>query len=138
MLHTISHLIVVCARMHRGLMAEQLQALGLASGEELVLAELWREDGLTQADLARRLALRRSTVTVVLRTMEQRGLVARVRDEHDRRVVRVHHTERSLGLRPVIEGIWRTAEKDLLSDLSREETTALRVLLQHLRRVQRR
>jgi DNA-binding MarR family transcriptional regulator len=134
MLFTIPHLFVLCARVHRGLMAERLHALGLASGEDLVLAELWHEDSLTQADLARRLALRRSTVTTVLRTMERRGLVHRMPDDRDGRMVRVHHTERAVALRPAIEDIWRAAETELLRELHREDTTALRALLERASR----
>jgi DNA-binding MarR family transcriptional regulator len=129
MLFTISHLLVLNARVHRGLVAERLQALGLTSGEDLVLAELWHEDGLTQAELARRLALRRSTVTTVLRTMERRGLVRRVPDDEDGRVIRVHHTRAAAAVRAEVEGVWRAAEAELMSDLRSEDAVALRGLL---------
>jgi DNA-binding MarR family transcriptional regulator len=134
MLSSIPHLLVRSARVHRGLTAEPLQSLGLSSGEDLVLAELWQEDGLTQADLARRLALRRSTVTTVLHTMEGRGLVRRGPDARDGRVIRVHFTELSEALRPAIEEVWQSAERRLLRDLSRSEARALRQLLERANR----
>jgi DNA-binding MarR family transcriptional regulator len=129
MLDSAPHLLVIGARLHRALTAERLNALGLASGEDLVLAELWHEDGLPQADLARRLALRRSTVTTVLRTMERRGLVRRVPDDRDGRVIRVYPTDRAAALRPAIKDIWRVAEAELLRELDQEDASALRALL---------
>jgi MarR family transcriptional regulator, organic hydroperoxide resistance regulator len=133
----VGHLLVRCGRAHRLLTAQRLNALGLASGEDLVLAELWHEDGVTQTELARRLALRRSTVTTVLRTMEARGLVRRVPDGHDARVVRVHHTPRAAALRAGIEEIWRVAETELLRELGGAEVAALRSLLGRVARSDR-
>jgi len=129
MLDTSSRLVVLCARLHRALVAERLQALGLASGEDLILAELWREDGLTQTELARRLRLRRPTVTVVLNRMERHGLVTRAPDLSDRRVVRISHTQRSAELLPELNALWRNAEHELLSCLSDAELAQLRSLL---------
>lgn len=129
MLATAPHLILLYARVHRTLVSAPLAQLGVASGEDVVLAELWHENGLTQSELARRLALRRSTVTTVLRTMEKRGLVIRLSDEHDARVIHVRFTERGAALRPAIEGIWRAAEEALGSDLSSQEAATLQMLL---------
>ena len=115
---TTAHSIVLLARRHRALTAQPLQALGLESGEDLVLHELWNEEGLTQAELARRVALRRPTVTTVLRTMERRGLVDRMPDARDGRAVRVYPTKRAVALRAVIERIWRSVEAELTTALS--------------------
>ncbi|MDQ3794653.1 MAG: MarR family transcriptional regulator [Actinomycetota bacterium] len=49
-------------------------------GQEMVLIELWREDGLRGGELAERLGVVSPTVTKMLRRLERCGLVSRRRD----------------------------------------------------------
>ncbi|MEU7867136.1 MarR family transcriptional regulator [Dactylosporangium sp. NPDC049140] len=69
--------------------AEALRELGVHIGQNFLLDQLWREDGLTTGDLARRLDVEVPTITRMTQRMEAAGLVARARDETDRRVVRI-------------------------------------------------
>jgi MarR family transcriptional regulator, organic hydroperoxide resistance regulator len=117
------------ARRHRAAMAAALAPLGLGNGEELVLAELWRAEGITQAELARRLELRAPTVTSVLKTMERRGLVERRSDPADRRAQLVHIGPAAARVREPIEAAWRASERELLRGLSRGDRAALERLL---------
>lgn len=53
--------------------------MGLSEGQPKVLYILRRGDGLMQKDLAEKCGVRESTLTVLLRTCEARGLIRRER-----------------------------------------------------------
>jgi DNA-binding MarR family transcriptional regulator len=63
-----------------------------------ILYELWKEDSITQAELASRTKLEKSTLALMLDRLEESGQVERVRDESDarRRLVRTTAENRKL------------------------------------------
>jgi DNA-binding MarR family transcriptional regulator len=63
-----------------------------------ILYELWKEDSITQAELASRTKLEKSTLALMLDRLEEGGQVERVRDEGDarRRLVRTTEANRKL------------------------------------------
>lgn len=63
------------------------------SGAIRVISILFREDGIRAADLAERLDIRPSSLTEVLKKMEEDDLIIRKRDEHDSRVTRIYATD---------------------------------------------
>lgn len=65
-------------------------------GQATVLCVIAREDGLTQSEIAERLAVQGATVTNMLQRLEEAGLVIRRRDPEDNRLVRVYLTEAGL------------------------------------------
>src|SRR6187455_2946883 len=58
-----------------------------------VLMNLYRHPGMSQHDLARKLLVGRSNITMLLPQLERRALVRRESDEKDRRVLRLYLTE---------------------------------------------
>lgn len=58
-----------------------------------ILVNLYRFEGLTQQDLARKLLVGRSNMSMLLPQMEKRGLISRQGDESDRRVLRLYLTQ---------------------------------------------
>jgi DNA-binding MarR family transcriptional regulator len=81
-----------CHSVERALGAA-LQPLDLKSGQLDVLMNLYRHPGMSQHDLARKLLVGRSNITMVLPQLEQRALVRRENDEKDRRVLRLYLTD---------------------------------------------
>jgi len=67
-----------------------LKPLGLTYTQYLVFLVLWEEDGVTVGELCRRLRLDNGTVTPLLKKLEARGLIRRVRSAEDERVVTVY------------------------------------------------
>lgn len=55
---------------------------------------LMEEGDLTIGELSQKMCLACSTMTDLIDRMERSGFVSRVRDDRDRRVVRIHMTER--------------------------------------------
>lgn len=128
LLDSMSYLLVRVAKVHRGLVAEGLAELGLHTGQELVLVQLWQEDGLRHSELARRLGVAAPTVTKVLRGMERTKLLTRQADSEDARASRVWLTEHGRSLRDPVEQLWEAVERRLLRGVDRSE----RVLIERV------
>jgi DNA-binding MarR family transcriptional regulator len=128
-LGTASYQLTSLHKAHRAALEPRLAALDLAYGAELLLAELWRERPLAQAELASRLAVKPPSVTKVVRRLERQGIVRRERDPVDARVSLVDLTGRGAALERDVARAWREAERETLAALSREEVGSLRALL---------
>src|SRR4028118_1570105 len=76
-------------RAHRARAAELLNALGVHVGQEMILFQLWRRDGLNQTELTTCLGVEPPTTTRMVQRMEASGLVERRTDPRDGRVVQV-------------------------------------------------
>jgi DNA-binding MarR family transcriptional regulator len=70
-----------------------LDAMGITYPQYLVLNVLGEEDGMTIGAIANRLALESSTVTPLVKRLEQAGLVIRQRSQLDERHVQVRLTD---------------------------------------------
>ncbi|PSJ64420.1 MarR family winged helix-turn-helix transcriptional regulator [Kumtagia ephedrae] len=81
-----------CHAVERALGAA-LQPLDLKPAQLDVLMNLHRHPGMSQHELARRLLVGRSNITMLLPQLESRGLLRREGDEKDRRVLRLTLTE---------------------------------------------
>ena len=97
-----------------------------------VLVPLFEENELRMGELARRSGLSKQAMTSLVRSVEQAGLVARVRDPGDGRAYRVSLTARGEALRPVAEGVLGELDARARARLSDAE---LEALLTSLRKV---
>src|SRR5882762_10998786 len=76
-----------------------LDKLGLTYPQYLVLCVLWEDDDQTIGGIAARLDLEPSTITPLMKRLEQAGHVVRQRNPADERQVRVQLTDQGRGLR---------------------------------------
>lgn len=63
---------------------------GLTGPQALLLTEIVRSEGLTGSELAKRVSLSQATVTDVVKRLEGRGLLERIRDTSDKRKMILH------------------------------------------------
>jgi DNA-binding MarR family transcriptional regulator len=84
---------------------EKLEPFGLTPFHWLVLCCLWQEDGLPTSSIGDKLKQVGGTLTGVLDRMEERGLVRRERDVHDRRIWRIWLTDAGRELETVLPPI---------------------------------
>lgn len=96
---SLGYLVNRAARGMAGELAAQLRPFGVGIGQWAVLMFLWAHDGMTQAELARRVAIEPPTLARTIDRMVRDGLVTRVPDPLDRRVSRVKLTPHGAGLR---------------------------------------
>jgi MarR family transcriptional regulator, organic hydroperoxide resistance regulator len=108
-----------------------LDALGITYPQYLVLSALWEGDGQTITAIASRLALEPSTITPLVKRLEQAGLLVRQRNTADERQVQVHLTAKGKGLRQKTRCLTDTLLER--SGLTVDELTALNRKIQTLR-----
>lgn len=73
-------------------LTKALAPLDLKIGQLDVMMNVYRHPGLSQHDVARRLLVGRSNITMLLPQLEKQGLLRREADPRDRRVMRLFLT----------------------------------------------
>jgi DNA-binding MarR family transcriptional regulator len=120
------------ARKAERLVAEALAQEGVRRQHFSVLSSLAEQGPASQATLGRRLWIDRSDLHALVGELEDGGLIARVRDEQDRRRNVVKLTPRGRAALKRLERRIDAAQKDLLGPLSATERRELVRLLERL------
>lgn len=72
---------------------KRLADFGLTAPQWAFLARLWQEDGQSPGLIGKSLYFDKTTATGIVDRLEQKGLVKKVRDTDDRRIIRVYLTD---------------------------------------------
>jgi DNA-binding MarR family transcriptional regulator len=119
-------------RLRRAQMS-QLAPLGLTPAQERALRLITQsEEPLRMAELAHRLRIVPRSVTTVIDSLEQAGLVRRAIDPANRRAIRLHLTDEGLAVREEMREARRQASEDLFAPLSGAQRGQLMGLLSAL------
>jgi DNA-binding MarR family transcriptional regulator len=81
-------------RAYRSLLTD----LGITYPQYLVLIVLWENDKIPVGEIAKRLQLDAAALTPLVKRLESLGLIARIRDTRDERVVRICLSEQGKAL----------------------------------------
>ena len=120
------------AKKAQRLVGEELAREGARRQHFTVLASLAEQGAASQAALGRRLWIDRSDLHAILGELERDGLVARVRDDQDRRRNVVTLTARGRAVLKRLDDRVEAAQRALLEPLSAGERRELRRLLEQL------
>lgn len=120
------------ARKGQRLVSEGLAQEGARRQHFSVVTSLSEQGPASQADLGRRLWIDRSDLHAILAELERRGLVARVRDEQDRRRNVVALTPAGKTFLGRLNKTVDAAQDALLEPLSPADRRMLRQLLERL------
>src|ERR1700730_4964718 len=100
-------------------LADELGPHRVTTGQWSALRVLWREDGLSQVELAQRMIVEKGSLTAVLKPMASQGRITRVRNTEDRRKVNIFLTAAGRRLKskilPLIGKINKRATRRLTS-----------------------
>jgi DNA-binding MarR family transcriptional regulator len=129
----VTYAVVRAAKTHLRRAGALLVELGLQPGQDMLLRQLWRQDGLSQSELLTRLMVEPPTVTKAIGRLERDGLVTRRRDRGDARVSRVFLTARGKRLRGRVEAIWAELEERATAGFTADERGLLRRLSARMR-----
>ncbi|MBD2446705.1 MarR family transcriptional regulator [Nostoc sp. FACHB-152] len=97
---------------------DKLEPFGLTPFHWLVLCCLWQEDGLPTSSIGEKLQQVGGTLTGVLDRMEERGLVRRERDAHDRRIWRIWLTDAGKELEKVLPPLAAELREETMRGIS--------------------
>src|SRR4029079_14265481 len=126
---SIMSLLGLICRAQRSQLNAGLREIDIHAGQEVVLWELSRQDGLCQSQLVERMCVQPPTVSKMLDRMEITGLVRRSPDAEDSRISRVYLTEQGRNNLQGVRDIWNGLEQRLTDHLTIDERVLLRRLL---------
>lgn len=130
--YPVSFAIFTLARSHRALAGQMLRDLGLFTGQEILLMQLWDQDGQSQNGLCRNLRLDHSTVAKMVGRLEDKGLVARSRSKEDGRVTIVSLTKAGRDIQTNVMDFWSRLERITAEDLTEQEAELFVTLTQKI------
>ncbi len=114
---------------HRQRAEAGLNKLAIHTGQEMILLQLWIEEGIPQSQLAASMEVEPPTATKMLQRMERAGLIERRPDPEDARVSRVYLTAHGRALEQPVLDVWKQLEAQTVAGLSLTEQTLLHRLL---------
>ncbi|WP_165776769.1 MarR family winged helix-turn-helix transcriptional regulator [Bifidobacterium simiarum] len=109
-----------------------IRAIGLLPGQPKIIECLSERDGRTAKEICAECILDKSTMTGLLRRMEQRGLVRRRVSETDRRSYRVFLTESGRDYAARIAAIMHDADETAMRGMDEKTRRRLREGLRHV------
>lgn len=96
---SLGYLVNYLAKLFTQLQTAYLAPYGVYPGQGAVLLFLWVQDGLTQRELSRQVAIDEASMVRSIDRMERDGLVRRVRNDKDRRQINIFLTDKGRALR---------------------------------------
>jgi DNA-binding MarR family transcriptional regulator len=130
--NSLGYLVNRVARLMAHQLAEELRPAGVGIGQWAVLLFLWESDGMSQADLARVVAIEPPTMVRTIDRMVRDGYVTRESDTEDGRISRIHLTDRGRSLRDRLVPKAVAVNAGTLGRLTPDEGRTLRRLLEKL------
>lgn len=121
-----------CHQISVAIFLRKCEVYNLTQLQYVLLSALDEKGALDQITLGGFTALDRNTVAVVVRKLEERGLVTRRRNPEDRRSMLVTLTEEGERLRLDAESAVLDAQDEILAPLSEPERETLCRLLQRM------
>ncbi|HHV94006.1 MAG TPA: MarR family transcriptional regulator [Firmicutes bacterium] len=117
-------------RLHHQLMFKLMSKKGLYPGQTACLLVIASYPGITQRELAEKLCKAAPTVAVMLRKMEEAGLVVREVDDQDRRQVRVSLTDKGKALYGQLNAVLAQFIRSTFGKMSPQQQSELSSLLE--------
>lgn len=127
------YLLAEVTRLLRASVDRRMLDLGLTGSMWRVLVYLQREDGRSQADLAKELEVSRASLGQMIDRLEHSGHVQRRAHPDDRRIWRVFLTEKSQEIMPSLGEKAQALHQQTFGRLAKDEHRALVATLMTLR-----
>jgi MarR family transcriptional regulator, transcriptional regulator for hemolysin len=121
------------SRLMRTVFDRRVKALGLTRPQWLALVRLNRRPGASQSELADMMEIEKAPAGKIVDRMEEKGWVERRPDASDRRINRIHLTDRGERIFAAIQPISLSTVDDALEDLSPAERDRLTALLSRVK-----
>ncbi|BFT74821.1 MarR family winged helix-turn-helix transcriptional regulator [Paenibacillus sp. P36] len=111
---------------------EHLKAYDIGKGQHIFLNALYKEDGLTQEELADYLKIDKGTTAKALKKLEEQGYITRTVSEKDKRCNEVHLTEKALLIKEDVRKVLTDWRERLTDGLSQEEKQLALTILEKM------
>ncbi len=111
----------------------RLAVYGLTPIQQLVLAAVNQEEGISAGDLGKKLTLDPATLSGILDRMAERGWIFKQTDPGDKRLLQIRLTDHARDLGTTLMHERDKANDEILGNLSLEEKVLLKRLLKDLK-----
>ncbi len=112
---------------------KRLAAYGLTPVQQLVLAALDEEDGISSGDLGKKVSMDPATLSSLLERLSEASWIVKEPDQDDKRFLRIYMTEQARNLMEKITEERHKTNEEVLQKLSLEERVLLKRLLKDIR-----
>jgi DNA-binding MarR family transcriptional regulator len=109
--------------------AFQESGVNVTSEQWGVLKCLWREEGLSQSDIAEKVNKDKASVTRILDIMQKNKLIKRCDDEQDRRSYRIFLTEAGKSLESKLKPVAQATNRRIYRNLDKHELQELQRIM---------
>jgi MarR family transcriptional regulator, organic hydroperoxide resistance regulator len=116
-------------RAFQRLLEKRIAPYGIARGQWYFLRVLWTEDGLSQRELSARVGTMEPTTVIALRSMENAGLVRRLRSKDDRRKTHVWLTTKAKRMRDGLLTLAREINAQADAGIAAEDIASFRRII---------
>ena len=106
-----------------------MHGLEISLDQWLVLGPVWKNDGISQKDIAEYCGKDKTSITKIIDTLEKKNLVVRVTDQLDHRVKRVVLSQKGRELFLSALPVMAQTRDELRSGISDKEIEALKSIL---------
>ena len=120
------------ARDIRRFLSFHLDKYNLGEGQFGMLYDISKNEGISQDELSRKRNLDKTTIAKALKKLAKNGYVEKKRDESDKRVYRLHCTEKALVLMPEIKRVIALEHEILTMNLSEEEIQIFKRIMKRM------
>jgi DNA-binding MarR family transcriptional regulator len=131
--NSIGYLLRDSARRILSDLTAHLEPHGITLPQYFVLRELWREEGLTQREIANRVGVLEPTMVTTLDALERLALIVRERSTTDRRKTHIQLTAQGRTLRDTLQGYAASVLDRALAGIGDDEIAALRRTLHRIK-----
>ena len=130
---TISFVLSNISISYKNKLEKLMDEIGLHAGQVYVLNELWDTDGLSQAEIIKRLGVSAPTITKMITSLANSSFVQTKKCKNDTRVTRVYLTKKGRVIQPLVVLQWEKLENTALVNFDEDEVAAASMLLKKLR-----
>jgi DNA-binding MarR family transcriptional regulator len=129
---SLGYLVNYLAKLFSQILIASLAPHGVYPGQWGVLMFLWVQDGQTQRELSRQVAVDDASMVCSIDRMERDGLVRRARNEHDRRQINIFLTQKGRALRDQLIPCALAGNAAATQGFTQEEQNQLSALLHRM------
>lgn len=129
---SIGNYISIFYRIGASYLSQKYQSYGIGYGQYQFLITLYFEDGLSQDELTKRIAVDKATTARAINKLKEVGYVTVKIDSVDKRVHRVMLTEKALEIKNEILEIATQWEKKLLTPLTDDDKETVQLIFKKI------
>jgi len=117
---------------YKNIVTKNLRPLGLYPGQDTILLELLKNDGISQNKLVVTLCVDHSTIAKSVSRMIKNGLISTAKSSKDKRITLVSLTDKGRKMALQVQEIWMDSEKIATQGLSTAEQRLFVEMIDHI------